>query len=459
MTNEHGIWAGRALLRDGWANDVRIVCDETGAIGSVETGVATASSGDHIADTILPAPSNLHSHTFQRAMAGLAERRGAGRADSFWSWRETMYRFVAALTPDDIEAVAALAFMEMLEAGYAGVGEFHYLHHDRDGGLYADPAETAGRIVAAAQRTGIGLTLLPVLYQRGGCDGRPLAGGQLRFGNDIDRFADVWQASARHVTRLPGDARIGVAPHSLRAVDADGLNAALALAPDGPIHIHLAEQTAEVDEVRAHHGARPAAWLLANQPVDDRWCLIHATHLDDGELAGIAGSGAVAGLCPVTEANLGDGIFRGEAFVRQGGRLGVGTDSNVAISLAGELRMLEYSQRLALQRRAVLAEEGGATGRWLWQAVCSGGAQALGRASGAIAAGLCADLVEIDTADYRFAGRDGDDLVDTWVFAAPDRCGVRNVWSAGRHVVRDGRHIARDAVVGAYVGRDLEARV
>lgn len=455
------IFAERALTARGWQDGVLVRIDAQGFIAAVEADAhAPAGEAVHRASVLLPAPSNVHSHTFQRAMAGLSEAAGPDRRDSFWTWRTLMYRFVDALTPDDIEAVAAFAFMEMAEAGYAGVGEFHYLHHGPDGAAHDDVAETGGRIVEAARLAGIGLTLLPVLYQRGGCDGRPLQGGQKRFGNDPDCFADLWQASAGHVARLGGDARIGVAPHSLRAVDASGLQAATALCPDGPIHIHLAEQVAEVAEVEAHLGARPARWLMDHHAVDGRWCPIHCTHLDDGEVDALAASGAVAGLCPVTEANLGDGIFRGEDFAGRGGRFGVGTDSNIAISLSGELAMLEYGQRLALRRRAVLAEARRSVGRLLWEKANAGGAQALGRHAGAIAPGRLADLVELDGDDPRLAERRGDALIDTFVFAAPGGGLVRNVWSAGRHVVVDGRHARREAIAAGYLRcmRGLAAR-
>ena len=312
------IFAREALLPEGWARDVRLGIGDDGLIASVVADTVPAAD-DNRAAILLPAPSNLHSHAFQRAMAGLTERRGHGR-DSFWTWRALMYRFAAAITPEDVEAIAALVQMEMLEAGYAAVGEFHYLHHAPDGGGYADPAEMSVRIAAAAAATGIGLTHLPVLYAFGGAGGAPLSEGQRRFGSDLDRFLNLVAAAAGAIRALPADARIGIAPHSLRATTPEVLAAAVAAFPDGPIHIHVAEQMQEVRDIEGWLGARPVAWLLANHAVDRRWCLIHATHMTGSETADLARSGATAGLCPITEANLGDGVFPIEDFRAGGGR-------------------------------------------------------------------------------------------------------------------------------------------
>ncbi|HEV7372073.1 formimidoylglutamate deiminase, partial [Arenibaculum sp.] len=303
------IFAERALLPEGWAENVRVSIDDAGRIARVGTG--TAAEPDDLAlpgRVLLPAPANLHSHAFQRAMAGLTEHR-AGADDDFWSWRTLMYRFLDRLTPERMEAVAALVYVEMLEAGYASVGEFHYVHHRPGGGAYDDRAEMSGRIVAAAAAAGIGLTHLPVLYARAGVDGAPLAGGQLRFGCDLDRFLRIVEGVRTAVARGPADARVGVAPHSLRAVPPPMLADLVAAGTEGPIHIHIAEQTREVEDVEAAFGARPVAWLLDNAPVDERWCLVHATHMVPGETVALARSGAVAGLCPITEADLGDGVF------------------------------------------------------------------------------------------------------------------------------------------------------
>jgi formimidoylglutamate deiminase len=433
------IHAATALLPDGWADGVRVTVD-AGRISAVEVGVPGGRG------ILCPAPVNLHSHTFQRAMAGLTEHRTAGQ-DSFWTWRTLMYRFLEHLTPDDVQAIAAQVMMEMAEAGYAAVCEFHYLHHGVGGQSYSDLAEMSGRIAAAALETGVGLTHLPVLYEQGGCDGRALRGGQLRFGNDIDGYVRLWESARDALRGLPADTVLGVAPHSLRAVSEAGLQAAATLAPDAPIHMHIAEQVAEVEEVLAYRASRPVAWLLGHADVSARWCLIHATQMEAAETAALAASGAVAGLCPVTESNLGDGIFDGVRYRAAGGRFGVGSDSNVRVSLSEELRVLEYSQRLLHKGRAMLAGAH-STGRTLFDAVCAGGAQAAGRMSGAIRVGEWADLLMLDgTGDL--GDRAGDAILDTWIFAGDDRM-VREVWSAGRHVVRDGRHVQRDEITAQF---------
>lgn len=447
------LYAETALLPDGWAKDVRVEV-AGGRIGAVTVG--EMGPGPRLG-CLLPAPVNLHSHAFQRAMAGMTERRGP-TPDSFWTWRALMYRFLDHLTPDDVQAIAAFQQMEMLEAGYAGVAEFHYLHHQPGGGPYGDLAEMSGRIVAAARQSGIGLTLLPVLYQQGGCDGRALTAGQLRFGNDMDLFAKLWQGAVGHATGA--DMVVGVAPHSLRAVSVMGLAAVTALAPLAPVHLHIAEQVAEVAEVLAHRGTRPVEWLLGNADVDARWCLIHATQMEPAETLGLAMTGAVAGLCPITEANLGDGIFDGMRWLGAGGRFGVGSDSNLRISLTEELRSLEYSQRLAGKGRAMFATPDRSTGRVLFEGAVQGGAQAAGRRAGAIRVGDWADLLALDMGAVDLEERQGDDILDALIFAGDDRL-VTDVWAAGRHMVTGGRHLARDAIEASYrrVMAGLRARL
>lgn len=433
------IWARTALLPDGWVDGVAV--QVTG--GRIARVLREAAAEGEQVDCLLPSPANLHSHAFQRAMAGMAEVRGAGQ-DSFWTWRTLMYRFLDHLTPEDVQAIAAFVQMEMAEAGYAAVAEFHYLHHAPGGTAYANRAEMGARIVAAAAQSGLGLTLLPVLYAQGGCDGRALAGGQLRFGNDISGFAALLES----LPALSADGVLGVAPHSLRAVPVAALAEVAALRPGGPVHIHAAEQVAEVAEVLAHLGARPVEWLLAHG-ADARWCLIHATQMEPWETEALAASGAVAGLCPITEANLGDGIFDGARHLAAGGRIGVGSDSNVLVSLVEELRLLEYGQRLRDRARGVLAPPGASVGRVLYDAVCAGGAQAAGRQGGAIRVGDWADLMALDTGDAALEGRVGDGLLDAWIFACP-RPVVRDVWSAGRHIVENGRHVARGPIEAAW---------
>ncbi len=440
------IFADSALLPSGWARDVRVTLDGQ-RIARVEAGAA-AGPGDARAGILLPAPGNLHSHTFQRAMAGLTGMRTDGR-DSFWTWRETMYRFAARLTPERVEAIAAMAFMEMQEAGYAAVGEFHYPHHRPDGTPHADIAETTRRIVAAAGATGIGLTHLPVLYSYGGAGRMPLEPGQRRFGNAPDRFARLVEAAGEALHALPPDARLGIAPHSLRATAPDELHAVVAAHPGVPVHIHVAEQTREVAQIEAWLGARPVEWLLDNAPVGPDWCLVHATHMTDAETRALAASGAVAGLCPVTEADLGDGLFEGAAYLRAGGAFGVGTDSNVRIALAGELRMLEYGQRLRMRARTVMTEPGEGVGQSLYRRAARGAARALARDAGEIAASRLADLLALDAAHPSLCALSPDRLLDGFVFSA-GREAVTDVWSAGRHRVRAGRHVARGHIVPAY---------
>jgi formiminoglutamate deiminase len=431
-----------ALLPDGWARDVRITI-EKGCIASVEAGVA-ARADDERHDLAIPGLPNLHSHAFQRAMAGLTERRGPS-ADSFWTWRDRMYHFVGLLDPDDAAAVASQLYVEMLEEGFTRVGEFHYLHHDRNGSAYDNIGEMAVSIARAAEETGIGLTLLPVFYAHSGFGGTEPNPGQARFINDVDAYARVMESSRRAVAGLDA-ALVGVAPHSLRAVTPDELNAVLILADIGPVHIHIAEQIAEVDACVAWSGRRPVEWLLENHPVDSRWCLIHATHMTDDETRRMAKSGAVAGLCPITEANLGDGTFKGADFVANGGRFGVGSDSNVEINLPGELRQLEYSQRLLHRVRNAMATSGQpSTGRALFDGALLGGAQALGQERVGLTIGAPADMVTLKTAHPSLIGRTGDTLLDSLIFASRDRL-VDAVWSRGRKVVSNGRHHHREKI-------------
>lgn len=439
------LWTEQALLPEGWARNVAVQIGADGRIGQVTPNAPRQGT---ITGTLLPAPANLHSHAFQRAMAGLTEARGDNPTDSFWSWRQLMFRFLDRLTPDDVQAITAFVQMEMLQAGFASVAEFHYLHHAQGGVRYANPAEMAARIAAATADTGIGLTLLPVHYQFGGCDRRPLGPGQTRFGTDPDGYARLLEASRTAITALPADTQIGVAPHSLRAVSPEGLRQVITLTK-GPIHLHLAEQRAEVAEVLAATGARPVEWLLDNANIDPRWCLIHCTQMDPHETTGLAATAAVAGLCPITEANLGDGVFDGVRWFDAGGRMGIGSDSNLRISLTEELRQLDHSQRLRDHSRAALATADLSTGRRLFQAAASGGAQAVGRASGAIAPGMWADLLVLDGAAVDLEALQGDTILDAFIFAGTAPM-VADVWSAGRHLVTKGRHRRHDAITLAY---------
>lgn len=441
-----GLHFRSALLPDGWADNVRVQIAD-GVITRVERDAA-ARAGDECAAAGIPGLPNVHSHAFQRGMAGLAEQRGSG-TDSFWTWRELMYRFAGAMQPDDLEALAAQAYVEMLEAGFTRVGEFHYVHHDRDGRPYADVAEMGARIAAAAECTGIGLTLLPVFYAHGGFGGQPPSAGQRRFVNDTDRYLRLFEASRSAVAGLPG-AIVGVAAHSLRAVQPEELTRICALPGDHPIHIHVAEQLREVEECRAWSGRPPVQWLLDHMSVDRRWCLVHATHMNESELVALAASGAVVGLCPITEANLGDGIFPAPPFREAGGMTAMGSDSNVRISVVEELRLFEYGQRLQQQRRNIMAAgPNQSTGRALYDAAVSGGARALGYRC-EIAAGSAADIVSLNLQGPAFAARSRDQVLDSFIFATDGRC-IDSVWRGGRKVVSNGHHREREQIARRYV--------
>jgi formiminoglutamate deiminase len=431
----------RALLPDGWHRDVVVTLDGT-KIAEVTADSAAPPGAERYAIG-LPGIGNLHSHAFQRAMAGKAEIPSPG-PDNFWTWREKMYGVALSIDPDEMEAVAAMLYVEMLEGGFTRVGEFHYLHHDRDGAPYANPAEMAERIVSASAATGIGMTLLPVLYAHSGFGGLPPNDGQRRFVCDLPLFAEIVERSRALIAGVPG-ATIGVAPHSLRAVTAAELFEAVGLARDGPIHMHIAEQMREVEDCLECYGARPVAWLLSQAEVDGRWCLIHATHMTEAETRDLAASGAVAGLCPETEGNLGDGMFNGRRFLESGGRFGIGTDSNVSIDPAQELRQLEYAQRLTWRRRNVLAGGGGrSTGRSLFDTALAGGRQAMGLTGAGLQRGAPADLMTLRADHPATVSLDGDALLDAWIFNA-GKAIVDCVWAGGRKCVSDGRHHGREA--------------
>jgi formimidoylglutamate deiminase len=419
--------ADAALVAGRVQPDVLIDIAVDGTIASV-TPRATETA-ERLSGLVVPGMPNLHSHAFQRAMAGLAERAGPA-GDDFWRWREVMYRFLAILTPDDVRAIAAQLYVECLLHGYTSVAEFHYLHNPPDGSRYDDKAEMSQRIRAAAHDAGIGLTLLPVLYRHSQFGGAAPTEGQRRFILTLDDYADI--------CATVGD---GVAPHSVRAVTPDELTAAIAIAGDKPIHIHVAEQQKEVTDCVAWSGARPVAWLLDHAPVGPRWCLIHATHIDPTERTRLAGSGAIAGLCQTTEANLGDGIFPLRDYLAEGGRFGIGTDSNVSTSPVEELRWLEYIRRLETRSRNVTTN--------LYTRALGGGAQALGRRGGSIEAGHAADLVVLDTAHPSLVGRAGDALIDAWLFSG-NTTPVRDVMVSGEWVVRDAMHRSQSKIAADF---------
>lgn len=444
-TGDGTFWIEHVLLSSGWAKGVCLHVREGRIERVVGPGVAR-NDGDVALSVVVPGLGNLHSHAFQRGMAGLAEF-GGGHADSFWSWRELMYRFLERIDPDSLQAIAELAYVEMLEAGFTRVGEFHYLHHGPGGQPYADRVEMSARVAAAANATGIGLTLLPVFYAHSNFGGAPPMAAQMRLTHDLDGFATLLEGAATVLAPL-GDAVLGVAPHSLRATTLRELQAVVDLSR-GPVHIHIAEQIAEVEACLAWSDRRPVQWLLENVDVNSRWCLVHATHIDDQELSGIVASGAVVGLCPITEANLGDGMFPAREFVRAGGRWGVGSDSNVLIDAAEELRLLEYGQRLAARGRNVLAPaRGRSSGRFLFEQALSGGGRALGYAHG-LQVGASADFVELCTEHPALQGRTGDAWLDSWLFAARNGA-IESVWRKGVQVVERGRHVLRDRIVERF---------
>lgn len=437
------------LSPEGWLAPGWLVLDEAGRVAELSAAPPAASPDEleRVRGFVLPGMPNLHSHAFQRAMVGLAERASGG-ADSFWTWREQMYRLVERLAPEDVEAVSAQAYAEMLGAGYTSVAEFHYLHHDRDGAPYAAPAELSLRVAAAAERAGIGLTLLPALYAASGFGGAPPGPAQRRFAHDADGFVRLVDDLRQRLST-----RVGVAFHSLRAAPPDALATCLAgLDGVSPVHVHVAEQRKEVNDCLAWSGARPVEWLLDHAPVGPGWCAVHATHMNDGELGRLAASGAVVGLCPTTEANLGDGIFPLGKWIDAGGRFGVGSDSQVGIDPAEELCQLEYQARLAAEARNVLAGSSEpSTGTRLFKAALEGGAQALGLPRAGLAPGAPGDLVVLDAEHPLLYGRAAESVLDTLLFAGRKAL-VRHVMAGGRWVVRDGRHVCAAEIGAAFRG-------
>ncbi|RZT08428.1 formimidoylglutamate deiminase [Duganella sp. CF402] len=446
------LFARHALLPDGWAKDVLIEWGAGGSIVAVTVGAAGANvdaalAGVECVEYALPGMINLHSHSFQRALGGRTEKAGDSK-DSFWTWRELMYRFARNITPEHIEAIAAQLFSECLRHGYTSLCEFHYVQRAPDGAMYPRPAETAERVIAAARLTGIGMTMLPVLYSYSGFGEKPLKPEQQRFRTDAQ---DVLRIVEALEPLRDAQTEVGVAPHSLRAATVEQIKEVLATLPKArPVHIHIAEQMAEVQQSLDWSGRRPVQWLLENLDVDQRWCLIHATHLTEEEVSGIARSGAVAGLCPTTEANLGDGLFPLEGFTAQGGVFGIGSDSHVSQSAVEELRWLEYGQRLQHQRRNIAVSDAQRNvGDFLWQGALRGGAQAAGRPVGALAPGLRADIVVLDDAHPNMFGLALDEVLGSLVFSGNDNL-VKDVMVGGQWVVRNQQHVAQQAIAARF---------
>ncbi|MGE0240544.1 MAG: formimidoylglutamate deiminase [Parvibaculaceae bacterium] len=439
-----------ALLPDGWAEDVTLTLDAHGMIETIATGRADPKAKS-LKGIAIPAVPNVHSHAHQRLMAGLAEVAGPG-ADSFWTWREVMYGFALKLGPEDLQAVATQLYVEMLKSGSTVVGEFQYLHHQPDGTPYDEPAELSLRCHAAAEDAGIAITLLPTLYAYGGFGGQPPAQGQRRFINDETRYLKILESLDR-ASKANALSRLGISPHSLRAVTKELLTDVIAGLDRlgrtaAPIHIHVAEQTKEVDDCLAWSGGtRPVEYLIDNFALSSRWCGIHATHMTADEIERMARSGMIAGLCPTTEANLGDGIFPADRFLKAQGAIAIGSDSHISVSPAEDLRVLEYSQRLRDRTRNALASgPGKSTGRTLLDAALKGGATSMAQPVGALAPGYRADIAVLDDEHPALIGRSGDQVLDSWIFSGGNPC-VRDVFVAGRQVVEDRRHIKEETTL------------
>jgi len=448
------IFCHTLLGRKRWHYDVILDLDSDGMI----TGIGPGSQQDadtYISGIVVPGMPNVHSHAFQRAIAGRTGPAGMNQ-DSFWSWREAMYRCANIITPTQLAAVAANVYLEMLRAGYTSCAEFHYIHHQVDGSNFANPAEMSGRIIGAASECGIAVTLLPVLYCNAGFGENGVSGQQRRFANSTDQYLSLLEHCQELVA---GEAlyKLGIAPHSLRAVPGRVLQEVLQTWPDQhcPVHIHIAEQPAEVESCLKHLGARPVEWLMENSPVDRRWCLVHATHMSDHEMIAAAARGVTVGLCPTTEADLGDGVFRTADWLKAGGSFAVGSDSNTRISVAEELRLLEYNERLASGRRNVLTEPDVTCGSFLYRQAAAGGGKATGQAVGILDVGYRADLLVLDESHELLAGRQPDVAMDSWIFAG-EQTMIKSVWVAGQRLIEQGVHLRQKSIRSAAARAILE---
>ena len=439
------VWGKRVLLPEGWSSNTLIDIDHIGRINDIRKNVEPSNQ---VFDTLIPSPMNLHSHCFQRAMSGLSER-SESKTNDFWSWRNFMYSFLNKITPDHFEAICALAQMEMLEAGYAGVSEFHYLHNDLSGVRYNNISEMSERVINASNITGIGLTLLPVLYEQQGINGGDLISGQDRFGLAFHEFEKLFEEIISLKNKI-NDFQIGVAAHSLRAVKKQSLKELSQNFSKFPIHIHVAEQKKEVTEIFNAWNKRPVEWLIENLALNKKWCLVHCTQMLDYESRSLAETGAVIGLCPITEANLGDGVFNGEKWLNEGGKFGIGTDSNVKISLFEEIRTLEYSQRLKYGKRIVLKKNNsGSIGRDLIESILDGGQLASGRKTGKIKVGFWADILALDLSSLHYSSLSNDEKLNYLIFSENEKI-IDSVFSAGRWVVKQGKHVDRKKIMAKY---------
>ncbi len=446
IINKH-IFAKKALLPNGWSNNVIIEIDQSGLISNVTENDNHKVDADLNEEIILPAMNNLHSHSFQRAMAGLTEARSPQGNDNFWSWRNLMYQFLDVLTPEEIFSITLFSQMEMLQSGYVGVGEFHYLHNQIGGTKYDNIAELSEKVLEASEESGMSICLLPVVYERGGCDNRELEGGQLRFHNNIDTFEELYNQIKVFLSKNENFS-LGVAAHSLRAVKNETLNKIIDLT-NGPIHIHAAEQVKEVEEIKSFYKMPPVEFLIENFDINKRWCLIHCTQMSELETELLSKSGAVAGLCPVTEANLGDGIFNGFQYNERKGLYGIGTDSNINISLTEELKTYEYSQRLLNKKRAVISNQKKSTGRKLFDDCLEGGARALQINNGKIQKGFNADLISLPNTNNELDGLEDDKILDYWIFSSREN-DVQKLWNKGKCLVENGKHFNFDDIQSNY---------
>lgn len=445
--NNKRIFCKTLLQGQQWRHNVILSLDPDGLINGLEQG-SQQDANESISGIVLPGMPNVHSHAFQRVIAG---RTGPGgmHQDSFWSWREAMYRCANRISPDQFAAVAAGVFLAMLKAGYTSCAEFHYIHHQTDGSTYANLAEMSEQVIKAASESGIAMTLLPVLYCTAGFGESGVAEQQRRFANSADQYLQLLESCQGSISDM-SLFTLGIAPHSLRAVPGGILQEVLQAWPDRhcPVHIHIAEQPAEIESCLEYLDARPVEWLLENFPVDKRWCLVHATHLSDQEVELAAASGVTAGLCPTTEADLGDGVFRTAQWLSTGGQIAVGSDSNVRISVAEELRLLEYNARLGSGQRNVLTDPDATCGRFLYQHAAMGGGIALGQPVGALDIGYRADLLVLNEDHEMLTGRQADVAMDSWIFAG-DQTMIRSVWVAGRCIINQGIHAQEEPIRAA----------
>jgi formimidoylglutamate deiminase len=448
-----------AYLPQGVSHDVYVTVSAEGFISEISTAAASAppvpaAEVERIDGVVVAGMPNAHSHAFQRAMAGNAEFRRSAR-DSFWTWRQAMYGLANRIAPYDLQIVATQLFIEMLKAGYTSVAEFHYLHRQTSGAQYPHANPLWQAIADAAAAAGIGLTFLPTLYQYSDFGAAPLKAEQARFALDTEAFirsvADQVNADRRGGSRI---IRTGAAFHSLRAVPIDVLREATqalrSIDAAMPLHIHVAEQLREVRACEAATGRRPIELLLDQALLTQHWCLVHATHASPAELKAIAASNATVCVSISTEANLGDGLFDTARFLKSGGHLCIGSDSQSTVSPAEELRWLEYQQRLRKKQRSVLAtRDEQHVGTRLWQSAAANGAQAIGQPAGAIAPGRRADWLVLDAAHPSMVGAAADTALDHLLFAGGDAA-IRDVMVAGRWVIKNRRHRLEDDIARQF---------